>query len=96
MAPKKKNISATLRRLVWQTYVGLDVGSTLCMCCQQQIIYQLVFECGHVIAESQGGATILENLRPICTHCNRSMGTMSMAEFMRSFNNFTPMDWNLG
>ena len=32
------------------------------------------FEVGHNIPESKGGATDINNLRPICSKCNRSMG----------------------
>ena len=40
------------------------------------------FHCGHVVAESKGGQTILENLRPICGSCNSSMGTENMCDFV--------------
>lgn len=39
----------------------------------------------HVIAEANGGATVLENLKPICTRCNSSMGTTNMMEFAKQF-----------
>ena len=39
------------------------------------------FECGHIIPYSQGGPTSLENLRPVCKGCNRSMGTTNMLDY---------------
>ena len=33
------------------------------------------FEIGHIIPESQGGATVLENLILLCRFCNRNLGT---------------------
>jgi hypothetical protein len=39
------------------------------------------FHCGHVIAEANGGRIHVENLRPICSVYNNSMGTMNMKEF---------------
>ena len=41
------------------------------------------FHVGHNIPESKGGATVLENLRPICPSCNLSMG-----------NNYSIDEWN--
>ena len=82
---KKKTIPKALRMSVWTTYVGKDVGTTMCLCCQHNEISQLAFECGHVIAEANGGPTVLDNLRPICSICNKSMGTQSMDEFKLKF-----------
>ena len=39
------------------------------------------FEAGHIIAESKGGETTLDNLRPICKSCNSSMGSKSWSEY---------------
>jgi 5-methylcytosine-specific restriction endonuclease McrA len=33
------------------------------------------YEVGHNIPESKGGPTVLENLRPLCSRCNKSMGS---------------------
>jgi 5-methylcytosine-specific restriction endonuclease McrA len=46
---------------------------------------ELSFDCGHVIAEALGGKTTLENLRPICSKCNKSMRTTHMDEFKKQF-----------
>ena len=40
------------------------------------------FECGHVKAKTNGGKNSVENLRPICGICNKSMGTNHMYDFM--------------
>ena len=58
----------------------------VCMCCKSTDITQMSFNCGHVIAEANGGETIVSNLKPICQNCNSSMGTKNMNEFMRSLN----------
>jgi hypothetical protein len=81
---KKKAISATIKKLVWNTNIGEDIGKSKCMCCQSTDITQLSFNCGHVVAEAKGGATIVSNLKPICQNCNSSMGTTNMNEFMQS------------
>ena len=33
------------------------------------------WQCGHIISVSNNGKTTLENLRPICPHCNQSMSS---------------------
>jgi 5-methylcytosine-specific restriction endonuclease McrA len=81
---KKKSISATVKRLVWNTNIGEDIGKTKCMCCKSTDITQMSFNCGHIIAETNGGETIVSNLKPICQNCNSSMGTKNMNEFMIS------------
>jgi 5-methylcytosine-specific restriction endonuclease McrA len=76
-------------------------GLTKCLCCNYQEIRQIEFYCGplrgeerlesgafsdcHVILEKNGGKTNLDNLRPICTQCNLSMGIMNMLEFKKIF-----------
>jgi hypothetical protein len=79
---KKKHISHLLKRRVWATHVGEDVGRTMCFCCKMTPITMLTFNCGHIVSEAKGGATCVENLLPICQHCNSSMGTMDMRVFM--------------
>ena len=43
------------------------------------------FNCGHIIAEANGGKVIVSNLKPICQNCNSSMGTKNMDDFMKGF-----------
>ena len=82
--PKKKTISSTMKKLVWNTNIGEDIGKTKCLCCKSTDITQMSFNCGHVISEYNGGETIVSNLKPICQNCNSSMGTKNMNEFMLS------------
>ena len=87
-APQKKskaNISKALRMKIWETYIGLEKGIAKCCCCETTDMSQFNFHCGHVIAESIGGLTTFENLRPICQVCNGSMGTMNMFEFKQKY-----------
>jgi hypothetical protein len=81
---KKKSISATIKRLVWNTNIGEDIGKYKCMCCNSTDITQMSFNCGHIVAEVNGGDTIVSNLKPICQNCNSSMGTKNMEDFMKS------------
>ena len=81
---KKKSISSTIKKLVWNTNIGEEIGKSKCLCCKSTDITQLSFNCGHIIAESNGGDTIVSNLRPICQNCNSSMGTKNMNDFMET------------
>lgn len=81
---KKKSIPATIKRLVWNSNIGEQIGKTKCMCCNVTDITQMSFNCGHIIAETNGGKTIVSNLKPICQNCNSSMGTKDMEEFMKT------------
>jgi len=82
---KKQSISATLKRLVWNINIGEAIGKAKCLCCKFTDITQMSFNCGHVIAEANGGETILSNLKPICQNCNSSMGTKNMYDFIKKF-----------
>ena len=91
---RKRTIPKTLKINVWNHYIGNEVGSAKCMCCQECEIIQGHFEAGHVISERDGGATTIENLRPICSLCNKSMGSHHMLEFMREYGYRKPRNWN--
>ena len=81
---RKTPILATIKRMVWNVNIGEEVGKAKCLCCKTTDITQLSFNCGHIIAEANGGDTIVSNLRPICQNCNSSMGTRNMDDFIRS------------
>ena len=98
-------ISKTLRTQVWAKHYTLETGSIKCPICSVHTISQLDFECGHIISRANGGPTDINNLRPICNQCNKSMSSMDMNEFERRlrpsisddlmlfprFNNFKPI-----
>lgn len=79
---KTDKIRESLVTSVWNRYIGIDIGKTKCLCCNEMEISQRNFHCGHVIARAKGGDTTLANLRPICSKCNQSMGTKELHEFM--------------
>lgn len=80
-AQAKTRIPKVLKDHVWTRWVGDDVARTACLCCGLTEIKMNNFHCGHVVAESAGGATSVENLRPICATCNQSMGAENMDAF---------------
>jgi hypothetical protein len=81
---KKKKIPKTIKNLVWDTYIGEDLGSGPCYVCSKKINAK-DFECGHIIAESKGGDITVDNLRPVCRTCNGSVGSMNMDEFKKIY-----------
>lgn len=84
---KKTSIPQSLRKAVWNTYIGREIGETKCPVCKNSIISPFEFHCGHIVAEIKGGKTCLENLRPICKSCNSSMKTFNLETYQKQFFN---------
>lgn len=76
--PKKKTISQLMKRRVWAKHIGEEIGKHKCLCCNMTDITQLTFNCGHIVAEANGGTLSVDNLLPICQSCNSSMGTQNL------------------
>ena len=71
---KKERIPVALREAVWIHRQGrVFQGKCLTTWCPN-IITVFEFQCGHDIPESKGGPLTLENLYPLCSRCNLSMG----------------------
>ena len=71
---KKKPIPVALREQVWLKHMGrVFEGKCSTTWCKNNITV-FDFQSGHNIPESKGGATNLENLIPLCSRCNLSMG----------------------
>ena len=71
---KKGSIPNALRQQVWLKYCG-EIYSRKCLttwCNNVITVYD--FHCGHNVPEVRGGKTTIDNLIPICTQCNLSMG----------------------
>jgi hypothetical protein len=82
---KRTKLPKSIRDQTWDTYIGPHVAESNCLCCGTNKIGQRNFEAGHVIAVSKGGADTIDNMRPICMPCNRSMGNRNMREFMAEY-----------
>jgi len=82
----RKSIPKSLKNKVWDHYIGPEKGVGNCYCCNNKIDSKN-FECGHVTAVKNGGINSLQNLRPICSCCNKSMGTENLEKFK---NNYFP------
>lgn len=82
---RKQKIPQPLRELCWNTYIGESIGKIKCLCCGIKDITPFNFNCGHVIADAKGGKAVIENLRPICSGCNSSMGSENMDVFKQKY-----------
>jgi len=80
---KKTKIPKAVRDILWKNYFG-DNMKGKCYCCKQEISYQ-DFHCAHVIPESKGGKTNIDNLRATCKTCNLSCGSKNLDEFSKQF-----------
>lgn len=75
MGFKKAAIPRALKEAVWLKYCG-KVFETKCLTVWcPNIINVYDFQAGHRIPESKGGPLTLQNLVPICSRCNLSMGS---------------------
>jgi hypothetical protein len=85
---KRKAIPKSLRDNVFSTYCKSYDDAQCFTGCGEKIT-PFNFECGHVIAVECGGMNTIENLRPICSRCNKSMGIKNMNDFIKEcgFNN---------
>ena len=83
----KQKISASLRQSVWLAWIGKQYTSKCTVKWCQSTITPFAFEVGHNIPESKGGATTIENLRPICSICNKSMGNRYTIEEYSQLHN---------
>lgn len=81
---KKQYIPKVLKNLVWDTHIGKEKGIGKCYCCENDIDSKH-FECGHIVSERNGGDLSIDNLRPVCSLCNKSIGTKNMNDFKNKY-----------
>ena len=80
---KKDVIPKRIKELVWTTYVGEVYFSKCYIVWCNNIINVFNYHTGHDIPNSKGGTLDIQNLKPICSNCNLSMG-----------NKYTICEWN--
>jgi hypothetical protein len=79
-AVKHKAIPKKTREALWTVQFG-DSTKGGCYCCKAEITALGTWHAGHVVAQSNGGADTVDNLRVICLPCNLAMGSEHMDEF---------------
>ena len=70
----KAKIPGALRQQVWLVYVGKRFEHKCFVDWCTNFITPFTFEVGHNIPESKGGTLDINNLNPLCSTCNKSMG----------------------
>jgi hypothetical protein len=78
---KKKAVPKKIRDDAWNKHCGKR-SEVLCICCRTSVLTPFSFHAGHVVSDHDGGATTVDNIRPICSACNLSMGKRNMGEFV--------------
>lgn len=82
-----QRVPNALKQNVWLRYNGEKFNSKCAVTWCKNIITPFTFEAGHDVPSSKGGSTTLDNLLPICSSCNKSMGNMyTIQEFSQKFS----------
>ena len=70
---------------MWKNFFGKDYNEHNCPICNLTLISIIKFEVGHIISLANCGDNNIENLKPICEKCNRSMGVKNMEEYKKKY-----------
>lgn len=80
---KKKNTS--LRDSIASSLPDV-ISEIKCPICNSHSICKSNFEMGHIISRANAGIPIKKNMMPICSPCNKSMGTEDMDTYCENNN----------
>jgi 5-methylcytosine-specific restriction endonuclease McrA len=80
----RRSIPLAVKQALWNREFGARAGEGCCACCGHAVTYQEV-ECGHVVSSRNGGTDSVDNIKPLCRTCNRSMGGENMDTFMCAY-----------
>jgi hypothetical protein len=84
---KRPSIPKQLREHLWTRDFGKSIEGK-CYCCESTITLTGSWDAGHIVAHANGGPTVADNLRPVCSPCNKQMGVKNMNDFKRELNAF--------
>ena len=90
----KKRIPKVVKDHSWNKWIGDNIACSKCLCCNINEIKMNNFHCGHIVAEVNGGTNSIENLKPICSACNLSMGSENLEDFKKRCE-FIPISNNI-
>jgi 5-methylcytosine-specific restriction endonuclease McrA len=79
---------------VWLNTFGEHYKRKCCVSWCSEMITCMRFEVGHNIPESKGGGLDINNLRPICGKCNKSMGNQYTIDEYSRLSNPAENPWN--
>ena len=80
----RRAIPKTVRIALWENHFTDDNAKGNCNVCRCEIKISN-FEAGHIVSRAKGGSDNLSNLLPLCSLCNKSMGTENLLEFKRKY-----------
>lgn len=80
----RKNIPKAVRIALWEEHFTDDNAKGVCKVCNCEIKISN-FEAGHIVSWAKGGSDTLNNLLPVCSLCNKSMGTENLLEFKEKY-----------
>ncbi|MFQ5620687.1 MAG: HNH endonuclease [Candidatus Nanoarchaeia archaeon] len=81
---KRRTIPKKVKQDLWFRCFGPKKAEGNCKVCDDKIHFY-DFEVGHIKARARGGTDNLNNLMPICSRCNKSMGTQHMKKYKRRY-----------
>ena len=77
---KRKSIPKAVKTSLWNIHIGEDKAKGECSVCKSEIKVTN-FEAGHIVSHAKGGEDNIDNLLPICSLCNKSMGTDNLIDY---------------
>lgn len=84
---KRKSLGVSTVTKVWQSvYSDFEAKCLMCNKNEIKLSDRSTWEVSHVIPFSAGGSDELDNLRPLCRACNRSMGSRSFKEHIMAWH----------
>jgi GTPase Era involved in 16S rRNA processing len=81
---RRRPLPLAVRHRVWNSYIGQKNAIGNCYVCKKEINMQY-YECGHIISHHNGGSNDISNLRPVCSGCNKSVGTRNMNDYIKEY-----------
>ena len=81
---KRKAIPKAVKSTLWNIHFTENNAKGDCKVCSKEIKIT-DFDAGHIIAVANGGSDNLDNLMPVCSLCNKSMGIQNLNEFKKLY-----------
>lgn len=80
----RRNFTKADVEVVWETYLGGSSEGVCLLCNSNRIVKddRSTWEMSHIEPHSLGGSSKLNNIRPLCFTCNRSMGALNLQTFV--------------
>jgi len=81
---KRKSIPKAVKSTLWNIHFTENNAKGECKVCNKEI-KMTDFDAGHIVAVANGGSDNLDNLMPVCSLCNKSMGVQNLNEFKKLY-----------